>query len=160
MPHELEVTTPNACDLVVTRVFAAPASLVFDCHTKPELVGRWLLGPPGWTMPVCDIDFRVGGRFRYAWRNDYSGMEFAQSGTYREIEPPHRIVHHETFDGVEMPGALVITHFAEAGGGTTVTLTVSYASRALRDAALATGMTGGMSQSYDRLDGVLGAAAA
>ncbi len=160
MPQELSITTPNEFDLVCTRIFDAPRALIFDCHTKPALVGRWLLGPPGWTMPVCEIDLTVGGGFRYVWRNDYSGMQFALNGTYREIDPPGRIVHHETFEGVEMPEALVTTRFAEAGGRTTMTLTVSYASRALRDAAIATGMTSGMSQSYDRLEGMLGEATA
>jgi uncharacterized protein YndB with AHSA1/START domain len=155
MAHELDVTTPNDFDVVCTRVFDAPAGLVFDCHTKPALVKRWLLGPPGWSMPVCDIDFRVGGRFRYVWRSDESGKEFALTGTYREIAAPMRIVHVEAFEGGEMEAALITTLFAENGGRTTMTLTISFASRAARDAALATGMTGGMAQSYDRLDTLL-----
>ena len=155
MPHELDVKTPNDFDVVCTRAFDAPVALVFDCHTRPELVKRWLLGPPGWSMPVCEIDLRVGGRFRYVWRNDENGREFALVGTYREIVPPERIVHVEAFAGEEMPEALVTTLFAEAGGRTMMTLTISYASRAVRDAALATGMTGGMGQSYDRLDALL-----
>jgi uncharacterized protein YndB with AHSA1/START domain len=157
--HELDVRTPNDFDVVCTRVFDAPARLVFDCHTRPALVKRWLLGPPGWSMPLCDIDLRVGGRFRYLWRNDESGREFALGGAYREIEAPTRIACTEAFEGGDMPAALTTTVFAEEGGRTTMTLTISYASRALRDAALATGMTGGMGQSYDRLDGVLAAAA-
>ena len=160
MARELEVATPNDFDVVCTRVFDAPARLVFDCHTKPELVSRWLLGPPGWSMPVCEIDLRVGGRFRYVWRNDESGKEFGVIGSYREIAAPTRIVHLESFQGEDMPEALVTTLFAEENGRTTMTLTISYASRAVRDAALATGMTGGMAQSYDRLDAMLGEAAA
>lgn len=155
MRHEMTVTTPNDFDVVATRVFDAPARLVFDCHTKPALVKRWLLGPPGWTMPLCDIDLRVGGRFRYVWRNDESGTEFALAGTYREIAAPTRLACTEAFEGTDMPEALTTTVFAESGGRTTMTLTISYPSRALREAAIATGMTGGMGQSYDRLDGVL-----
>jgi uncharacterized protein YndB with AHSA1/START domain len=155
MPRELHVTTPNDFDVVCTRVFDAPVALVFACHTRPELVRRWLLGPPGWSMPECEIDLRVGGRFRYVWRNDESGNAFALNGTYRQIDRPGRIVHAEAFEGVDMPEALVTTLFAEEAGRTTMTLTISFASRALREAALATGMTGGMAQSYDRLDGVL-----
>ena len=155
MAHELDVKTPNDFDVVCTRVFAAPARLVFDCHTKPALVKRWLLGPPGWSMPVCDIDLRVGGRFRYVWRNDENGKEFALGGAYREIEAPTRIACTEAFEDGDMPEALTTTVFAESAGRTTMTLTISYASRAVRDAALATGMTGGMAQSYDRLDALL-----
>ncbi len=155
MTEQLDVATPNDFDVVCTRVFDAPAALVFACHTRPELVKRWLLGPPGWSMPVCDIDLRIGGRFRYLWRNDANGREFAVGGIYRDIEAPKSIVHAEAFEGGDMPEALVTTLFAEEAGRTTMTLTISYASRALRDAALATGMTGGMGQSYDRLDHVL-----
>lgn len=155
MVRELNVETPNDFDVVCTRVFDAPARMVFDCHTRPALVSRWLLGPPGWSMPVCEIDLRPGGRFRYVWRNDESGAEFALSGTYREINPPHRIVHVEAFEGGEMAEALITTLFAESEGRTTMTLTISFASREARDAALATGMTGGMTQSYERLDAVL-----
>ncbi len=157
MPHELEVTTPNDFDVVCTRHFDAPVAIVFDCHTKPALVQRWLLGPPGWSMPVCEIDLTVGGGFRYLWRNDEIGQEFALAGTYREIVAPTRIVHAEAFEGVEMPQALVTTVFAGKAGRTAMTLTISYPSRALRDAAIATGMTGGMGQSYDRLDTLLAA---
>ncbi len=156
MPGELTVATPNDFDVVCTRIFDAPMRLVFDCHTRPALVKRWLLGPPGWSMPVCEIDLRPGGRFRYLWRNDESGKEFALNGTYREIVAPARIVHLESFEGEDMPKALVTTVLAERDGRTIMTLTISYPSRAIRDAALATGMTGGMAESYDRLDGMLG----
>ena len=158
MPHELAVITPNDFDVVCTRIFDAPMHLVFDCHTRPALVKRWLLGPPGWSMPVCEIDLRVGGRFRYVWRNDESSRQFALAGAYREIAAPARLVCTEAFEDGDMPEALTTTVFTEAGGKTTMTLTISYASRALRDAALATGMTGGMAQSYERLDGVLASA--
>ena len=158
--HELHVATPNDTDVVCTRAFDAPRALLFDCHTKPELVRRWLLGPPGWSMPVCEIDLRVGGRFRYVWRNDENGKEFGLGGTYREIAAPERIVHDEAFEGGEMAEAHITTLFAEDGGRTTMTLTIGFASREARDAALATGMTGGMAQSYDRLDGVLAEPAA
>jgi len=156
MPEELKVAALNDCELVCTRVFDAPRKLVFDAHTRPELVRRWLLGPPGWSMPVCDIDLRVGGRFRYVWRNDGSGREFALAGTYRAIAAPHRIVHAEAFEDGDMPEALVTTEFTEDGGRTTMTMAISYATAEDLKAALATGMTGGMAQSYDRLDGVLG----
>jgi len=75
-------------DLVMTRVFDAPRTLVFDAHTRPELVRRWLLGPPGWSMPVCEIDLRVGGTFRYVWQHDRDGTKMGMGGVYREIKAP------------------------------------------------------------------------
>jgi Uncharacterized conserved protein len=70
MSHTVDVTTPSDREIRVTRVFDAPRTLVFDCHTKPDLVQRWMLGPPGWSIPVCDIDLRVGGKYLYTWRSD------------------------------------------------------------------------------------------
>ena len=142
-------------EVVVARAFDAPRRLVFDAHTRPELVQRWLLGPPGWTMPVCAIDLRVGGRIRYVWRGP-DGSTMGMSGTYREIVPPRRLVHTEVFDedwsGGEM---LVTTEFAEKADATTVTMTIRFTSYAAREAAVATGMTAGMNQSYNRLAALL-----
>ncbi|MDQ3809254.1 MAG: SRPBCC domain-containing protein, partial [Chloroflexota bacterium] len=101
MTHPIDVTTPSDREIRVTRVFDAPRSLIFDCHTKPDLVRRWLLGPPGWSMPVCEIDLRVGGQYRYVWRNDVDGREFSIGGEYREVVPPERIVHTERYEGDE-----------------------------------------------------------
>ena len=151
----MQVTTSGDSEVVVSRVFDAPRALVFDCFTKPELVPRWLLGPPGWTMPVCEIDLRVGGAYRYVWRNPERG-DMGVSGTFRELKPPERIVHTELFDeDWSKGGAVVTTVFTEAGGETTVTMTIRFTSAEAREAALATGMTRGMAQSYDRLDEVL-----
>lgn len=114
-PGTLKVTTPSEREIVMTRVFDAPRGLVFDACTKPELVQRWLLGPPGWTMPVCEIDLRVGGRYRYVWRRDRDGSEMAMGGVYREIERPGRIVHTELFDktGMEQGVAASYDRLAE-----------------------------------------------
>lgn len=151
----MEVSTSGDSEVVVRRVFDAPRALVFDCFTRPELVPRWLLGPPGWTMPVCEIDLRVGGAYRYVWRHPERG-DMGVSGTYRELVPPERIVHTELFDeDWTGGGAMVTTVFTEAGGETTVTMTIRFTSAEAREAALATGMTRGMAQSYDRLDEVL-----
>jgi len=79
-------------EIVMTRVFDATPDLLFDALTKPELVKRWLLGPPGWSMPVCEIDLKVGGSYRYVWRNE-DGREMGMGGKYREIVRPERIVH-------------------------------------------------------------------
>ena len=151
----LQIATPTDREIVMTRVFDAPRRLVFDAHTKPELVKRWLLGPPGWSMPVCEIDLRVGGTYRYVWRND-QGTEMGMGGVYREIVPPERLVATEKFDQSWYPGeALDTTVLVEQDGRTTLTLTVLYESRAARDAVLESGMERGVEASYDRLAALL-----
>lgn len=155
MAGPLEISTPSDREVVVTREFDAPRELVFDCHTKPDLVRRWLLGPPGWTMPVCDIDLRVGGRYRYVWRGP-DAEELAVGGTFRLIERPERIDTAELFDQDWTGGeTFVTTLFTEQGGRTTATVTVLYSSRQAREGALATGMTDGMEMSYRNLDRLL-----
>lgn len=160
MPRPVHVTTPSDREIVVTRAFDAPASLLFACHTKPELVRRWMLGPDGWSMPVCDIDLRVGGEYRHVWRSDDDGSEFGFRGQYREIDAPVRLVHTERWDGTE-PGeatdALCTLTLAESDGRTTLTYVMRFPSPELRDQALRSGMTDGMATSYDRLEGVVAA---
>ena len=154
--EKLQVTTPNDTDLVVTRSFAASRELLFDCHTKPELVRRWMLGPDGWTMPVCEIDLRRGGKFRYVWRKP-GAPDLHMSGEFREIAPPSRIVHVERFDEDWAGGeeAVVTTLFEEKGGRTTMHMTIRFSSKEVREAAMATGMTDGMNTGYDRLEHIL-----
>ena len=151
----LQITTPSEREIAMTRVFDAPRRLVFDAHTKPELVKRWLLGPPGWTMPVCEIDLRVGGKYRYVWQNQ-DGTAMGMGGVFREIIRPERLVATESFDQSWYPGeALDTTVFVEEGGKTTLTLTVLYESREARDAVLKSGMEQGMAAGYDRLEELL-----
>jgi uncharacterized protein YndB with AHSA1/START domain len=148
----LQVTMRGDREILMTRVLDAPRRLVFDAFTKPELVKQWLLGPPGWTMPVCEIDLRVGGSYRYVWRNTTNGNEMGMGGVYREIATPERIVTTEKFDEAWYPGEAVGTLIlSEQGGKTTVTQTVLYQSREARDAVLKSGMEKGVSASYDRL---------
>lgn len=149
MPDALTVTMPSNTEIEVTRIFNAPRQLVWDAHTKPELVQRWLLGPDGWTMPICEIDFRVGGKYRYGWANPSDGRAFEMGGVFEEIAPVERIVHSERFGDAESRVTMLL---AEAHGTTTMTLTVRYNSKETRDAAFATGMTRGMERSYQRLD--------
>jgi len=159
MPSRVDVTLPDDREIVVTRVFDAPAELVFDCHAKPELVRRWSLGPDGWSMPVCEIDFRVGGGYRYVWRSDEDGSEFGFQGTYREIVAPERIVHTERFDGTppgEDTDALCTMTLAESDGRTTLTYVMRFPTAEIRDQALQSGMTDGMATSYDRMEGLIG----
>jgi uncharacterized protein YndB with AHSA1/START domain len=160
--HKSTVTLPNDRDVVVVRSFNAPRTLVFDAWTTPALVQRWLLGPPGWTMPVCEMDVRPGGKFKWRWRSEESGAEFGFSGEFREVVRPSRIVHVERYEpgdvGGEMGEALVTSELAEKNGVTTQKMTIRYESKAVRDAALKTGMTDGMEQSFEKLDELLAAA--
>jgi len=155
MPTTVDVTTPSDREIAVTRSFDAPAQLIFDCHTRPEYVQRWLLGPPDWSMPVCEIDLRAGGRYRYVWRNDAGEGEFGVQGEYREISAPGRLVHTETMDGTEGEALCTLT-LVDQDGRTTLTTNMLFPSREIRDQALESGMTDGMSTSYDRLEDVLG----
>jgi uncharacterized protein YndB with AHSA1/START domain len=155
MKNTLKVTAGGDREIVITRAFNAPRQLVFDAHTKPELVQRWLLGPPGWTMPVCEIDLRVGGSYRYVWRNQ-DGTEMGMGGVFREIVRPERLVATERFDQSWYPGeALDTTIFVEKAGVTTVTITVLYESQEARDGVLKSPMADGMSFGYDRLEELL-----
>lgn len=136
-----------------TRLFNAPAQVVFDAHTKPELVQRWLLGPDGWTMPVCEIDLRPGGKFRWVWRRESTGEEMGMSGTYYEIDAPRRIVHGERFDQPWYPDeARVTSLFQEENGKTRLVVTMQMATSEARDGVLKSGMESGVKRSYDRLD--------
>jgi len=149
---QLKVTMPSDREIAMTRVFDAPRKLVFDAHTKPELVRRWLLGPPGWSMPVCEMDLRVGGKYRWVWRGDSDGSTMGIGGVYREIVAPERIVSTERFDEAWYPGeGLNTLVLVEEGGRTTLTQTMRYQSTEARDAVLKSGMEKGVAASYDRL---------
>ena len=151
-PGNLKLTTRGDREIVMTRAFDAPRKLVFDAHTKPELVKQWLLGPDGWSMPVCEIDLKVGGKYRYVWRRDKDGTEMGMGGVYREIVAPERLVATEKFDQSWYPGEAVGTFvLVEQGGKTTLTQTMLYESREARDTVLKSGMEKGVVASYDRL---------
>ena len=153
---DLKLTTRGDREIVMTRDFNAPRQLVFDAFTKPELIKRWLLGPDGWSMPVCEVDLRVGGKYRYVWRKNDNGQEMGMGGVFREIEKPERIVNTEKFDDAWYPGeAIGTTKFDEKSGRTTVTQTVRYESRETRDGVLKSGMESGVRRSYERLEDLL-----
>jgi uncharacterized protein YndB with AHSA1/START domain len=145
--------TPSDTEIEVTRVVDAPRELVFDCWTKPEHIMKWMLGPPGWTMPVCEVDLRPGGSWHFVWRAE-GGMELDMHGVYREIAPPERLVSTESWGG-DWPETLNTVVCSEEGGKTLVTATMRYPSKAARDAALESGMREGMALSFDRLDAYL-----
>jgi uncharacterized protein YndB with AHSA1/START domain len=149
--------TPSDREVVVTRVVDAPRRLVWKAWTDPAHVPQWMTGPEGWTMPVCEIDLRPGGSWHYVWRKG-DGAEMGMTGTYREVVPPERLVHTESW-GPEWPETVNTMVLTESGGRTTITLTILYPSKEARDAALRTGMKDGMEQSFARLDRVLGAPA-
>jgi uncharacterized protein YndB with AHSA1/START domain len=151
--HGLKLTTRGDREIVLTRVFPAPRSLVFKAMTTPELAKRWLLGPPGWSMVKCEIDLKVGGVFRYEWCNS-DGTTMGMHGVYREIVPSERIVNTESFDfGCEPQSGEQITtaSLSEDHGQTTLRIVVLYPSREARDATIASGMEHGLAASYDSL---------
>ena len=155
-PDSFEVSTPNDREIRVTRDFDAPRRLVFDAFTRPELVRRWLLGPDGWTMPLCEIDLRVGGAYRYVWRSGKDGSQMAMGGVFREVDPLERLVATEKFDDAWYPGeALDTTVFTEMRGITRTTITISYESQEARDTARRSGMEYGMAAGYGRLERLL-----
>lgn len=156
-----EASLPSDTEVLVTRSFAAPVKLVWRAYMEPDLMRRWCSGMPGWSMPVCEMDMRVGGNYRWRWRSDEDGQEFGFTGEVLEVVPHARIVHTQIYDpgdlGYSMgsePSIVTVT-FEEAGGITNVATTIKFASQADRDAAFSTGMTDGMEMSYRRLDEVL-----
>jgi uncharacterized protein YndB with AHSA1/START domain len=155
-PDSFKVSLPSDHEIQVTRDFDAPRPLVFDAFTKPELVRRWLLGPPGWIMPLCEIDLRVGGAYRYVWRSEKDGSQMALGGIFREITLLERLVATEKFDDAWYPGeALDTTIFVESRGVTRIKMTILYESQVARDTARRSGMEQGMAAGYDRLETLL-----
>jgi uncharacterized protein YndB with AHSA1/START domain len=139
----------------MTRIFNAPRAAVFDAFTKPAMLRQWF-GPHGWSLSVCEVDLRVGGGFRFVLSGS-GGKQMGMRGIYREILPPERSVHTESYD--DYPGeSRVTTVLTEEGGRTTLTATVLYPSREIRDAVLQSGMEHGAAESYDRLAALLAAA--
>ena len=149
----MTVTTPSDREVAMTRVVNAPRRLAFEAWTNPEHVPHWMLGPEGWAMPVCEIDLRPGGKWHMVWRKE-SGVEMGMSGEYREVTPPERVVSTERW-GPEWPETINTVTFVEAGGKTTITVTILYPSKAARDAAMETGMRDGMVPTFNRLEAYL-----
>ena len=149
---KLKIETEGDRFVVVTRRFAAPPEAVYRAHTEPELIQRWLLGPDGWSMPVCVCDARPGGKIRYEWTNGKGGG-FHLTGEFVELTPYSRIVHVER---MHMPNATpdnhVVTTFAKDGAGTLMTMRMTLPDATVRAAMLASGMEHGMEASYVRLE--------
>lgn len=145
---------PDA-EVVITRVFQAPRQLVWDAWTRPEHLRQWMLGPDGWSMPICDVDLRVGGRQRYVWRKQ-DGTEMEITGVYEALEPPARMVSRESW-GPAWPDTINTLSLTELGDdATTMVVSIRYPSAAACHAARGTGMEAGMQISFDRLERYLG----
>jgi uncharacterized protein YndB with AHSA1/START domain len=140
---------PNEREIIMTRVLNAPRKFVFDAWTDPRHVPHWMLGPEGWSMPVCEIDLRPEGKWHFAWRHT-NGEEMEMRGVYREIDAPELIVWTESWGG-DWPETINTLILTEDAGKTTVNLTILYPNQQARDAALKTGMTHGVALSFDRL---------
>ena len=159
MSQPVAVTAPTPNQIVLTRAFAAPAALVFDAFTTPELLVRWH-GARGWNLVVCEVDLRPGGAWRFVSEGP-GGARMGHGGVYRLVEPGRRVVHTERYDDQWFPGeSLVDVAFAEDGGTTTVTTTtvtttLTFPTQQVRDLVLASPMERGVGESYDRLAAVL-----
>jgi uncharacterized protein YndB with AHSA1/START domain len=146
-------STPTDREIVIERMFDAPRGFVFEAWTNPQHLPNWMLGPEGWTMPVCEVDLQPGGEWRFVWR-DADGREMGMRGVYQEVTPPARLVYTESWGGdwAVTVNTLVLV---EADGRTTITCSVRYPSKDARDRALKTGMSDGVARSFDRLAGYL-----
>jgi uncharacterized protein YndB with AHSA1/START domain len=145
------VTMPSECEIRMTRLFSAPRQLVFEAMNKPEHVKEWWgrLGP-GYSVPVCEIDFRVGGRWKFV--NRHPSGEAVFYGEYLEIDAPGRVVFTEIFEPFPDGGSVVTSELTEEGGKTRLTVVARYPSKDVRDMVAATGMEKGAGTSYDRLE--------
>jgi len=139
----------------VARVIRGTVDQVWRAHTDAALMKKWLLGPDGWSMPVCEVATTVGDRYRYEWQRDGGDERFGFTGELLGSDEPHRAVTTEAMIGMDFPATLNELTLTAVEGGTLLSLVVTYANAEQRDAVLATGMTGGMETSYRRLEGLL-----
>lgn len=150
----LKVALKGDREVVLTRVFNAPRAMVYDALTKPELIRRWF-GPHGWNIETCEVDLRVGGKWRYTMKGP-GNQSMGMYGEYRQLNRPDGLVHTENFD--DFPGeAIVTTQLIEENGKTTLIGTVLSATKEIRDNVVASGMEHGAAETYDRLADLLAA---
>ena len=156
---KLTLQTEGETHVVVTRKFAAPPKLVYRAHTEPALIQKWLLGPEGWTMPVCINEARPGGKIRYEW-DDGKGNGFYVTGEFVELVPFSRLVHIERMHMPDpTPDNHVETTFAPDGSGTLMTMRMTLPDVTTRTMMLSTGMERGMEASYARLEAFVASSA-
>jgi uncharacterized protein YndB with AHSA1/START domain len=152
---KLTLMTEGDKHVVVTRRFAAPPEAVYRAHTEPKLIQKWMLGPDGWTMPVCVCEARPGGKIRYEWA-DGKGGGFYLTGEFVELVPFSRIVHVERMHLPDpCPDNHVETRFEPDGSGTLMTMQMTLPDAQTRAAMLASGMEHGMEASYVRLEAMV-----
>ena len=151
----LKITTPSDLEIAMTREFDAPRHLVFDAMTRPEHVRRWF-GCDAFTLPICEIDLRVGGAYRFVMRSP-DGGESTLQGIYREIVRPERVVFVERIlmPGFTSPEYQVTSSFDDIGGATRLTTTILHDTKENRDGHLNSGIEKGVAPAYDRLAGLV-----
>jgi uncharacterized protein YndB with AHSA1/START domain/DNA-binding transcriptional ArsR family regulator len=157
-PASLNLSTPTDTTIVMTRSFNAPRSLVWDAMTDAAKLSRWMFAPPGWSMTVCEFEPRVGGRYKWAWKNEQADPVMTIHGSMTEVVPHERIVHTQTMDMSQCGPAAEFTvalQFVEKNGLTQMRLTLIFPSKADRDNTLMWGMERGMEVGYARLDAML-----
>jgi uncharacterized protein YndB with AHSA1/START domain len=153
-PATFAVTTPDDSSIVMRRGFGAPPARVWRAMTEPEHMRRWF-GSPDFPLTTCEMDVRVGGRYRWVFGDPASGSAMGVSGTFDEVSAPHRMVTTEKFDDFPGPSVNTMVLVEDDNGHTDMTLTVRYPDREIRDGWLASGMSDGLGLGYQRLDEVL-----
>lgn len=148
-----EFSTPTPTTIRVVRTFEAPVALVWRAHTESELVKQWMTGPEGHSLPVCEIDFRVGGTGRYVWSNP--DFEMGMTAVFKEIVEHERVVYTESYDAWPEGATTVTATFTESAGTTTISVDIEYLSQEARDIAMQPGFEEGFASSYIQLDEVL-----
>ena len=153
---KLQVSTPSDTEILATRYFDAPRALVWEAMSKPELLKRWLTGPPGWEMSECEDELKEGGTFKWVWSGP-AGEKLTMTGVYREVTPPVRSSRTEKFEmaGMEMGEQLATVSLEEEGDRTKLTVHLAYATKEHRDGAVGSGMANGMEAGYAQLDEML-----
>lgn len=154
----LQITTPTDTTIVLTRSFKAPRRLVWEAMTSPDKMKRWMLPPPGWTLEVCEVEARLGGTLKLAWKSADANPAMTLHGEWTEFSPHTRMVHTETMkdpSGQTVCYLVEAHEFTEKDGGTQMRITQTYNSKEERDGALASGMDEGMEACYQQLDAVV-----
>ena len=157
-PPGLQISTPTDTTIVLIRTFHAPRHLVWAAMTEPDMMRRWMLAPPGWTLTVCECEARVGGALSLAWKCGDADPFMTLQGVFTEVVPPGRMVHTEkmALGSGQIVGSQLETHeFSEAGGVTTMRITQAYRSKEDRDGAIASGMDQGMEAGFKQLDALV-----
>jgi uncharacterized protein YndB with AHSA1/START domain len=156
--REAAITLPSDREITITREFDAPRELVFECHTDADLYRQWYGLAAAADTTVCEIDFRVGGRWRSSQSFDDHGPETVTvtfSGEFREVDPPNGYVFTESYEGFPGPPAIVTMRFEEVDGRTRLTSTSEYETTEIRDIVMQSGMEHGVREMYSRLDAIL-----